>query len=404
MKPVVVVDPYSSGAELAPAFAERGVPAIAVLSSADPWAGYPTPVHLRQEDFLAVHVDHPGLAALLRRLDPIAVVAGAETGVLIADRLAAELTPHRANDPALSAARRHKGLQQQAIAAAGLPAIRTLYTGSADETARWLADQGLSRAALIIKPVDSMGSDNVRCIPPGGDWRRDFDEVLAGPTMFGGVNDAVIVQEFVTGTEYSVDTVSADRHHVLANIIKATKVGTVFDRVEFIAFDEGEHGALVAYTRDVLDALGIRWGAAHSDVMLTDQGPRLVETGARTCGGPSATFARVATGSSQIERVVQAYTDGVISTPDFEHEQLVMPVFLAAARDGVLRNVEVLDQLRSLSTHLRSYVWAGNGDRVVRTTGYASNLGIIALTGDRDALLADYARVRAVESLLRIVE
>ena len=46
--PAVIVDPYSSGALLAPAFARAGVPVVAVLSAAAPPAFLKT---LRPADF-----------------------------------------------------------------------------------------------------------------------------------------------------------------------------------------------------------------------------------------------------------------------------------------------------------------------------------------------------------------
>lgn len=411
-RPIVIVDPVGSGAELAPAFAARGVPAIAVrsmppdaLDGADA-GGYLT--QIRAADFQALYDAGPDLEAVLRRHDPLAVIAGDESGVALADQLAAVLTPHVANAPALSPARRHKAAVQEALAAAGLPHIRTLNTASADEAAAWLADQGLEGAALVLKPPASAGSDNVHHVPPGGDWRRAFERILAAPNKLRGeANETVVVQEMVTGTEYAVDTVSADGKHVLAHLIRYNKTSagermTVFDHTEFVPFDAGQYGALVAYVEQALDAVGIRWGAAHAEVMLTAEGPRLIEVGARTCGGPVLGFSRLATGSSQLERVIEAYVDGRITTTTYDFRQTVVPVFLIAQEAGILRNVEVLDPVRELATHAKTYIWRGNGARVPRTIDTLTSLGIIGLAGERDAVFADYKRVRELERMLRI--
>ena len=47
---------------------------------------------------------------------------------------------------------------------------------------------------------------------------------------------------------------------------------------------EGDGAALVAYATQVLDALGIRHGAAHAEIILTPTGPCLVEIGCRPQG------------------------------------------------------------------------------------------------------------------------
>lgn len=411
-RPVVIVDPIDSGAALAPAFAARQIPAIAVRSiRGNTWdqvneVGYAAKVQAAH--FLEVHEDGPDLVELLRRHDPLAVIAGAESGVELADRLAAVLTPQVANVPALTRARRHKGLMQEALAKAGLPVIRTLNTASAAEVTAWLADQNLTNAPLILKPAASAGSDNVHHVPAGGDWRTPFDLILSSTTKLRAeANETVIVQEQVFGTEFAVDTVSAAGEHVLAHLIRYNKTSagermTVFDHTEFLPFDPERYGELLAYVRLALDAVGIRWGAAHSEVMLTPDGPRLIEVGARTCGGPVLGFSRVATGSSQLERVVEAYVDREIRTRTYDFRQTVVPVFLIAPVSGILRNVEVLDQLRQLPTHLSTHRWQGNGDHVLRTVDFDTALGIVGLAGNRDAVFADYQRVREVEALLHI--
>jgi biotin carboxylase len=409
---IVIVDPVGSGAELAPAFAGRGVGAIAVrslppgaLDGADA-GGYQ--VNINDAHFQAVYDVGPDLVEQLRRHNPRAVIPGDESGVELADQLAAALTPGFANVPALSPARRHKARMQAAIAAAGLPAIRTLNTADPAEVEPWLIANGLTASALVLKPALSAGSDNVHHVPPGGDWRAKFDLILSSANKLRGeANETVIVQEMLVGTEYAVDTVSANGEHFLAHLIRYNKTSagermTVFDHTEFVPFDQAQHGEMLAYFKQVLDALGIRWGAAHGEVMLTADGPRLIEVGARTCGGPVLGFSRLATGSSQLERVVEAFVDGRISTRTYDFKQTVVPVFLISPNAGILRNIEVMDFARHLPTHHNTYIWRGNGVRVPRTIDTLTSLGIIALAGDREAVFADYKRIREAEKQLVI--
>ena len=390
---IVIVDPVSSGTELAPAFKARGMRVVAVRSSALADAGdvgYARGIHT--EDFEAVY------DGACPRTDVTAVVAGSETGVALADTLAARLTPHRANATALSSARRNKADMQRALARAGLPTIRTLSTASHDEAAEWVRSNGLT--SFVLKPPASSGSDNVTRVMPGDDWQRTFDRILAQPTALDGERSAtVLVQELLTGTEYAVDTVSAAGTHTLAHLIRYSKSNfTVFEHTEFVKHD----AQLFDFTQRALDALGIRWGAAHAEVMLTANGPRIIEVGARMCGGPVLGFARAATGSSQLERVVEAYVDGAIGTCDYTLKQTVVPVFLKARQSGTLRNIEVMDTARALPTHLASHLWLRNGAHVKRTVDFDSTLGIIALAGPRDAVFADYAQIRAAEAQLQI--
>ncbi len=242
---------------------------------------------------------------------------------------------------------------QSALANAGLPAIRTINTASAAEVRAWLAENDLLDAPLVVKPPASAGSDKVFHVHAGGDWLSKFEHILSTPTaLLGEISETVVVQEMISGTEFCVDTVSAAGKHALAHLIRYSKTSagdrmTVFDHTEFVEYDRAQYGAIVDFTERALDALGIHWGAAHSEIMLTAAGPRLIETGARMCGGPVLGFSRAATGSSQLERVIEAYVDGAITTPSYSLKQTVVPVFLAARTDGTLRNIEVLDELRA---------------------------------------------------------
>ena len=177
---------------------------------------------------------------------------------------------------------------------------------------------------------------------------------------------------------------------------------TVFDYVEYIPFCEKKHGELFDYTKKCLDALGIRWGAAHNEIMVTKEGPRLIETGARMLGGPTVGFSRVATGSSQADKLVEAYIDGVIQSKVFDFEKSVVPVFLKSPACGIITNTEALDEIANLPSLLDQYIWFKNGDSVPETVDYLTSIGIVALMGDRKSIFIDYKKIRNLESKLVI--
>jgi hypothetical protein len=168
-------------------------------------------------------------------------------------------------------------------------------------------------------------------------------------------------------------------------------------------FSEEEHGELFAYTQKALDALGFRWGAAHNEIMLTREGPRLIETGARMCGGPVVGFAREATGSSQADKLVEIYADGDVSSPEYIFRKTVVPVFLKSPAQGTISNVEVLNDSSQLPTFLKDHIWFANGDQVPQTVDYLTSIGIVALAGERESIFLDYEKIRQMESQLMVL-
>lgn len=406
-RPVVIIDPLEAGVELAPVFKARGIPAIAVTLQTPDWVGFGTQV--QNSDFIEIIPDQPNLVGILRKYNPIAIIPGTEEGVPLAERLTEILTPQFANDPKKSHNRLHKAHMQTALKEAGVPSLKTLNTSSANDVESWIKENDLVDAPLIIKPPMSSGSDKVFHIPAKGDWKVAFDLVLNEPAkLTGKSSETVVVQEQAMGTEYAVGTVSANGKHYLAHLIKYNKTpfqgrNTVYDYVEFLPFKEAEHGELFAYTQKALDALGIRWGAAHTEIMLTQNGPRLIESGARMCGGPVVKFAREATGSSQADKLVEIYIDGDVQK-EFEFKKSVVPVFLKSPVKGILSNIEVLAEVSKLPTLFNKYIWFKNGDIVPQTVDLLTSIGIIALAGDYENILVDYKKIRHMESQLVVHE
>ncbi len=405
-RPVIIVEPFSSGIELAPAFKARGIPAIAVTLPACDWVGFGT--EIQSSDFIEIIPAQPNLVDLLRAYNPLAIIPGDEKGVPLAESLAAALTPERANNPQKALHRQHKAFMQQALHESGVPALKTLNSSSAEEIALWIKENQLSNSSFIIKPPISAGSDKVFHISPGGDWKQAFNQILNEPSQLTGhANETVVVQEEAVGTEFAVGTVSANGKHYLTHLIKYNKATfnnrkTIYDHVEFVPYTEQEYGELFDYTKKALDALGVRWGAAHNEIMLTSKGPRLIETGARMCGGPVVRFAREATGSSQADKLVEIYTDGDVLNPEYVFKKTVIPVFLKSYAHGAISNIEVFSDIEQLPTFFSKHIWFKNGDVVPQTVDYLTSLGIIALSGDKESIVKDYAAIRHIESKLQI--
>src|SRR5262249_29892570 len=97
----VIVDPLSTGQEYGPAFRAAGVEPVAVLASPEVPEVYTATWH--PENFGTILRYDGGnldeLAGTLAGLQPLCVIAGAETGVELADRLGPLVSPWTGNLP-----------------------------------------------------------------------------------------------------------------------------------------------------------------------------------------------------------------------------------------------------------------------------------------------------------------
>jgi hypothetical protein len=113
---------------------------------------------------------------------------------------------------------------------------------------------------------------------------------ILGPALMSGAADqGAVVQEVLVGPEYSVDTVSVDGVHLIAETWCPTKQRTplgapLFDFEEPADVRSADAEAVHGYVLRALDTLGVRHGAAHSEVVLTARGPVLIDLATRVGG------------------------------------------------------------------------------------------------------------------------
>lgn len=308
-KNVVIVDAYAPNRRLAPEFAHAGYEVIRVQSTLE------APVVYRDSFDLspyAANVVHTGdLAATVRELEPYApevVVSGGEMGVELADRLS-EAMGLLTNGTKLSPARRDKYVQMETVRAAGLRATRQLLIPGERALADWHREVG---GRIVVKPVRSAAGDNVSFCDTPEQAVAAYRRIIGAENVFSGRNEAAVAQEYLTGGEYVVDTVSRDGQHHVTDIWKYEKLTAngILDLtcgLRLLPRHGEPQSTLVPYAFDVLDALGVAHGAAHLEIKATPTGPCLVEAGTRIAGLDMPHYSRLAIGDAQLEWVVDAY-------------------------------------------------------------------------------------------------
>ena len=218
----------------------------------------------------------------------IGVIAGAETGVLLADKLSESLGI-RTNGTLLSEARRNKYVMGETIRSAGIRAVKQLRASSWETINSWIIEWNPSPFKLIVKPLESAGSDSVTLCMNIDEVKNAFTSIMGKSNHLGLSNGAVLVQEFLEGTEYVIDSVSRDGEHKIIAIWEYDR--RPVNGADFVCFgqrlmiaDEDRVQELVAYQKKVLTALNIINGASHGEIKWFKDEPVLVEVGARCHG------------------------------------------------------------------------------------------------------------------------
>jgi hypothetical protein len=406
----VVVDAYSTGARLAPRFAAAGLPVVHVQSSPRLPDFYLRA--FRDGDFVENVVHEGDLEATAARVaahSPAFVVVGAEPGVPLADALSERLGLP-SNGSAQSPARRDKNAMSEALRAAGLRAAEALKTASAAEAVEWAAARG--GAPVVVKPLDSAGTDGVSIAHDGAAIEAAFAAILGRPNALHGANEELLVQELLQGTQLFVNSISWNGVHHVSEVWRDNKlrVGAnfIYDYEELLPRHGEQQDQVVPYVEAVLDALGIRFGPAHTEVMLTETGPVLVESGARMHGSVPDEIVDRCTPSHQT-LTAEAYLDphsvARRAQQPYELAAAAYCVMLISQHQGRIVDDAGMREIEALPSFAGTISMLGPGDELKKTVDLFSCPGIIYLVDpDREQLKRDYDRIRELDATGAVFE
>lgn len=410
---VVLVDPCSTGAMLARELEQRGYAVLALWTQecGEHRGHLPAAAEGFPEKFLA-EVDEEATLALTAKAirkaadaEPIAVICGGETGVKVADAFS-EFLGLRGNTTADGMQnRRDKQVQQDAVKAAGLRAVRSVCGRNWDEVRHFTETESFP---IIVKPVESSGSDGVKLCHSKSEAETHFQLLMTSHRKCGSQQAAVLLQEYLKGKEYILDHVSRDGVHKTTLVWvydrrPANGAGFVCFGQQCVASDSEVARELIQYTRGCLDALKITDGATHTEVMMTETGPCLVEVNSR-CHGAAGVWmplARALTGYTQVDACVDAFLDenAFAGLPDvplpFQASGQVS--MLISYHEGEVESTH-FHKVRELSSVVFLEEFLQAGGRLEKTVDLFGLVGMCVLVhSDPMVLASDLATIRSME-------
>merc|ERR1711920_680015 len=222
---------------------------------------------------------------------------------------------------------------------------------------------------------------------------------------------AVLCQEFLKGKEYVIDCVSRDGVHKCVMVWvydKRPTNGAAFVYYGMIPVDANSALAkqLIQYTRGVLDALKLNNGPTHGEVMMTSDGPCLVEMNCRSHGwdGSWVPLAKMLTGGySQPDVALDSHVDGsaFAKIPEVYPSPLKAAgqnVMLVSFFSGTVRRTPGYDKMKKLSSFVALQTGVEVGSRVELTVDLFTAVGVLVLAHpDAKQMEADLAEVRKME-------
>ncbi len=204
-----------------------------------------------------------------------------------------------------------------------------------------------------------------------------------------------------------VNTVSLDgRHHVCdmwrTHRFSVNGITDLLGGIQLVPRRGPRHDELVDYTFAVLDAVGIRHGAAHVELKLTPQGPCLIEVGARLCGGDLPHCARLAIGESQLDWMADACLRPdrfhARCDEDYQIRRHFAWATMLSPVEGTLRRYRALDEIRGLESFHEMWELTKPGQHLRRTVDDTTFPILVTLMHEVDEIvLRDLGTLRYLD-------
>jgi len=170
--------------------------------------------------------------------------------------------------------------------------------------------------------------------------------------------------------------------------------------------DSPEAKLLIPYARRVLDALDVKNGPSHGEIMMTQDGPCLVEMNVRAHGGDGnwRSLCRALNGGySQVETTVDSYLDSrqFMITPDrmpSPFKAAGQEVILVSFSRGIVKSTPGFEKIKQLDSFVYLETGVKPGSFVDYTIDLFTGIGsVILINHDKEALEQDVETIRRME-------
>lgn len=252
---------------------------------------------------------------------------------------------------------------------------------------------------FIVKPADSSGSRGIYLIKDLSN-QEEIDAAYNYSRTHSRVGD-VVVEEYMSGPEVSVETLTIDG---VCHVIQIT------DKLTTGAphFVEMGHSQPTKHPREIAEriaevakaanrAIGITNGPSHTEIIVTVEGPKIVELGARLGGDNITThLVPLSTGVNMVECCIRI---ALGETPDIEpkwNKGSAIRYFHQTA--GTIEAIEGIEEAEKTNGVVQVSVVHGVGETITEIDSSGSRMGFV-IAQDETAESAIEECMRALEKI-----
>lgn len=239
---------------------------------------------------------------------------------------------------------------------------------------------GKLKYPCIIKPTDNAGSRGVILVNEPNELDSAYEY-----SRENSREGLVIIEEYMIGQEVSVEVLCNDEKvHILAITDKVTTGPPYFVEIghsQPSQLKAEDIKAIKRVTKDGINALDINTGAAHAEIILTEDGPKIIEIGARMGGGFIAShLVPFSTGVDMIEASIRLSCNETIDVN--QKIQRGSAMLAIPSKSGRLVKVHGVEGAGKLKGVREIIISKKEGDFLPKLENGSDRLGYIISQGD----------------------
>ena len=232
----------------------------------------------------------------------------------------------------------------------------------------------------ISKPTDNSGSRGVMLIHN----KEELTEAVTYSSS-NGRSGGVIVEEYLQGKEVSVEVITVDGVPHILNVTDKLTTGAP----HFVEMGHSQSSRIdeanLCKIRDLacraVKAVGIKNGPAHVEMMLTANGPKMIELGARMGGDCITThLIPLSTGIDMIEATIRIACG---EKPDIEQKYSKgSAIRYFSVPNGVIQTIDGCDEAKKISGIVEISFTRGIGETVGDIGSSVDRVGFVIAQGE----------------------
>ena len=249
---------------------------------------------------------------------------------------------------------------------------------------------------FVIKPVDSRGARGVQLIDNENQFKESFQLALDEST-----SGVVIAEEYISGPQISTETLIengrcytigfSDRNYEWLEQTKPFMIENGGDAPSFLNDEEQKQICELAEKASI--ALGITHGTSKGDMVLSSQGPKVIEMAGRLSGGFFATHQiPLSTGVNFIRSAIKLALKVPLEKSDYEvkHRKPVAIRYLTS-NPGKLSTISGVEAAKNMPGIVEIDIQVSPGQQVSPLANHTTRLGHALATGETKQIAIDNA-------------